>query len=68
MPILAEGDDEPNDTFREQLVASAEAAVHVSLPRALGTHFCLSKPFLEQDAGFTFFGVAAFVFDSARLR
>jgi len=30
MPILAEGDEEPNDTFREQLVASAKAAVEVS--------------------------------------
>jgi len=29
MPILAEGDAEPNDTFREQLVTSAEAAVRV---------------------------------------
>ena len=29
MPILAEGDEEPNDTFREQLVASATAAVQV---------------------------------------
>jgi hypothetical protein len=29
MPILAEGEEEPNDTFREQLVASAEAAVQV---------------------------------------
>lgn len=27
MPILGEGDDEPNDTFVEQLVASAEAAI-----------------------------------------
>lgn len=30
MPIVAEGDEEPNDTFREQLIASAEAAVKVS--------------------------------------
>jgi hypothetical protein len=29
MPIVAEGDEEPNDTFREQLIASAEAAVKV---------------------------------------
>lgn len=29
MPILAEGEEEPNDTFREQLVASAKAAVQV---------------------------------------
>ena len=27
MPIVGEGDQEPNDTFREQLVAGAEAAV-----------------------------------------
>lgn len=27
MPIIGEGDDEPNDTYIEQLVASAEAAV-----------------------------------------
>ena len=30
MPIVAEGEEEPNDTFREQLIASAEAAVEVS--------------------------------------
>jgi hypothetical protein len=29
MPIVAEGDDEPNDTFQQQLIASAEAAVKV---------------------------------------
>jgi hypothetical protein len=28
-PIIAEGDEEPNDTFVEQLTASAEAAVEV---------------------------------------
>ncbi len=28
MPIIGEGDDEPNDTYIEQLVASAEAAVN----------------------------------------
>jgi dipeptidyl aminopeptidase/acylaminoacyl peptidase len=28
MPILAEGDAEPNDTFIEQVVANAEAAVN----------------------------------------
>ncbi len=27
MPIVGEGDDEPNDSFREQLVANAEAAI-----------------------------------------
>lgn len=31
MPIVAEGDEEPNDTFREQLIASAEAAVKVGI-------------------------------------
>lgn len=30
MPIIAEGEEEPNDTFREQLISSAEAAVKVS--------------------------------------
>lgn len=35
MPIVAEGDEEPNDTFREQLIASAEAAVKVSGAGAL---------------------------------
>lgn len=29
MPIIGEGDKEPNDTFREQLVSSAQAAVDV---------------------------------------
>lgn len=29
MPVVAEGDAEPNDTFIEQLVASARAAVQV---------------------------------------
>ncbi|HMQ48450.1 MAG TPA: prolyl oligopeptidase family serine peptidase [Saprospiraceae bacterium] len=28
MPIIGEGDEQPNDTFREQLVANAEAAVN----------------------------------------
>ena len=32
MPVLAEGDAEPNDTFCQQIVASAEAAVRVSHP------------------------------------
>ena len=32
MPIVAEGDEEPNDTFRGQLIASAEAAVQVPPP------------------------------------
>ena len=35
MPIVAEGDEEPNDTFREQLIASAEAAVKVRMGSAL---------------------------------
>lgn len=30
-PIVAEGDEEPNDTFLEQLTASARAAVEVRL-------------------------------------
>jgi hypothetical protein len=29
MPIIGEGDVEPNDTFVEQLVSSAQAAVDV---------------------------------------
>lgn len=29
MPIVAEGDEEPNDTYKEQLTASARAAVEV---------------------------------------
>ena len=33
MPIVGEGDAEPNDSFREQLVASARAAVEESLRR-----------------------------------
>ncbi len=35
MPIVAEGDEEPNDTFREQLIASAEAAVKVGIWRSI---------------------------------
>ncbi len=37
MPIVGEGDEEPNDTFREQLVASARAAVEESLRRGVTT-------------------------------
>jgi hypothetical protein len=33
-PIVAEGDEEPNDTYVEQLTASAEAAVKVRLVTA----------------------------------
>ena len=29
LPIIAEGEDEPNDTYVEQLVAGASAAVEV---------------------------------------
>ena len=35
MPIIGEADEEPNDTFRKQLVASARAAVEESLRRAV---------------------------------
>lgn len=35
MPIVGVGDELPNDTFREQLVASAEAAVDVLVERGL---------------------------------
>lgn len=32
MPIVAEGDEEPNNTYVEQLTASARAAVQVGPP------------------------------------
>jgi len=35
MPIVGEGDDEPNDTFREQLVSSAKAAVDECIRRGV---------------------------------
>lgn len=35
MPIVGEGDEEPNDTFIEQLVASAEAAVEEVVRRGV---------------------------------
>ena len=36
MPIVGEGDEEPNDTFVQQLVASAEAAVNELVRRGVG--------------------------------
>jgi dipeptidyl aminopeptidase/acylaminoacyl peptidase len=36
MPIIGEGDKEPNDTYIEQLVASAEAAVDHIVARGVG--------------------------------
>lgn len=36
MPIVGEGEEEPNDTFVEQLVASAQAAVDVLVERGVG--------------------------------
>ena len=36
MPIIGEGDAEPNDTYIEQLVASAEAAVAEIERRGVG--------------------------------
>jgi dipeptidyl aminopeptidase/acylaminoacyl peptidase len=36
MPIVGEGDEEPNDTFVAQLVASAEAAVEELVRRGVG--------------------------------
>ncbi len=36
MPIIGEGEVEPNDTFIEQLVASAQAAVNVLVDRGVG--------------------------------
>ncbi|MCA9752260.1 MAG: S9 family peptidase [Gemmatimonadetes bacterium] len=35
MPIIGEGDEEPNDTFREQLVSSAQAAVDYVVERGV---------------------------------
>ncbi len=35
MPIIGEGDDEPNDSFREQLVASAKAAIDEGVRRGV---------------------------------
>lgn len=35
MPIVGEGEDEPNDTFREQLVSSAEAAIDEMVKRGV---------------------------------
>ncbi len=35
IPIIGEGDDEPNDTFREQLVAGARAAVDEGVRRGV---------------------------------
>jgi dipeptidyl aminopeptidase/acylaminoacyl peptidase len=36
MPVVAEGDEEPNDTFVEQLVTSAEAAIDEMVSRGVG--------------------------------
>ncbi len=36
MPIVGEGDEEPNDTFVEQLVANAEAAIDYIVERGIG--------------------------------
>jgi len=36
MPIVGEGEDEPNDTYVEQLVSSAEAAVDEMVRRGVG--------------------------------
>jgi dipeptidyl aminopeptidase/acylaminoacyl peptidase len=35
MPIVGEGEDEPNDTFREQLVANARAAIEEGVRRGV---------------------------------
>lgn len=37
MPIIGEGDDDPNDTYVEQLVSSAEAAVNFLVERGIAT-------------------------------
>jgi dipeptidyl aminopeptidase/acylaminoacyl peptidase len=36
MPIVGEGDEEPNDTFIEQLVSSAQAAADELVRRGVG--------------------------------
>ncbi len=36
LPIIGEGDDEPNDTYVEQLIAGAEAAVNYVVDRGVG--------------------------------
>ncbi|RKZ12497.1 S9 family peptidase [bacterium] len=36
MPIIGEGEEEPNDTFIEQLVSSAQAAVDLLVERGVG--------------------------------
>ena len=38
MPIVGEGDEEPNDTFIEQLVSSAQAAADEMVRRGVGEH------------------------------
>lgn len=38
MPIIGEGEEEPNDTYVEQLVASAEAAVEELVRRGVAEH------------------------------
>jgi len=35
MPVVGEGDEEPNDTFREQLVANAQAAIDEGVRRGV---------------------------------
>jgi dipeptidyl aminopeptidase/acylaminoacyl peptidase len=35
MPVVGEGDEEPNDTFREQLVANAKAAIDEGVRRGV---------------------------------
>lgn len=35
MPVVGEGDDEPNDTFRQQLVANARAAIDEGVRRGV---------------------------------
>jgi len=35
MPVIGEGDEEPNDTFREQLIANAQAAIDAGVERGV---------------------------------
>lgn len=61
MPVIGEGEDEPNDTFRDQLVESAEAAIKEGVRRgvvdpdrvAIGGHsygaFMTANPLAHSD-------------------
>ena len=42
IPLIGEGEVEPNDTFVEQLVMSAEAAVEYLVRRGVAHHECIA--------------------------